>query len=41
MIVPDDPVLLGLLAILGVLFFMVFLLLRRTLVAFREGFDGE
>lgn len=37
----SDPVLLGLLAALGLLFFMGFLLLRRTLMAFREGFDQE
>jgi hypothetical protein len=41
MAVPNDPVLLGILAVLGALFFLGFLLLRRTVIAFREGFDQE
>lgn len=35
----SDPVLIGILVALGTLFFLGFLLIRRTVMAFREGVE--
>lgn len=37
---PDDPVILAIVLILLSLVFFTYLLLRRTLLEFREGMDG-
>lgn len=37
----SNPALLGILVALGLLFFLGFLLLRRTVLAFREGYDED
>jgi hypothetical protein len=36
-----DPIFLSIAVGLGLLFFMGYLLLRRTVLGFREGFEGE
>lgn len=36
-----DPVLVGLIVTLALFFFFVYLLLRRTALAFREGYKDE
>lgn len=35
-----DPVFLGLIVVIVVFFFFVYLMIRRTVVEFREGYDG-
>ena len=35
----DDPVFLGLIAAVVIFFFFIFLMIRRTLVSFREGVE--
>lgn len=35
----DDPVFLGLVAVLVVFFFFLYLFVRRTVLGFREGFE--
>ncbi|MFB6108060.1 MAG: hypothetical protein ABEJ82_04350 [Haloplanus sp.] len=35
----DDPVFLGLVALMVLLVFFVYLLIRRTLLSLREGYD--
>ncbi|MFB6300173.1 MAG: hypothetical protein ABEH65_07935 [Halobacteriales archaeon] len=40
-ILPDDPVLLGLLAALVVFFFFIYLFIRRIVTGFREGYEGR
>ena len=37
---PDDPVILAIVAILLGLIFFLYLLLRKTLLEFRRGMDG-
>ncbi|MFB6121729.1 MAG: hypothetical protein ABEJ68_11520 [Halobacteriaceae archaeon] len=37
--IPDDPVFLLLLGVLALIFFFAFLLLRRTLLGFKEGVE--
>lgn len=36
-----DPVFLGLIVVIVVFFFFVYLMIRRTVVEFREGYDGD
>lgn len=38
---PDDPVILTVVAILLALIFFTYLLLRRTVLEFRKGMDGR
>lgn len=35
----DDPIFLGILAAIVLFFFFIYLMVRRTLVSFREGVD--
>lgn len=37
---PDDPVIIAIVAILLSLIFFLYLLLRRTMLEFREGMEG-
>ncbi|WP_290819102.1 hypothetical protein [Halovivax sp.] len=38
---PDDPVILTIVAILLALIFFTYLMLRRTVLEFRKGMDGQ
>lgn len=38
--IPDDPVIIGVVVILLSLVFFLYLLLRRTMLEFREGMEG-
>ena len=35
----EDPVFLGIIAAVGLFFFFIYLMIRRTLVSFREGVE--
>lgn len=39
--IPDDPVIIAIVLILLSLIFFTYLLLRRTILEFREGMDGR